>query len=87
MRTSGAAAKVTNFDRLRKKVRPGTFGKTKVGWLTGVPKKSLSKNEIRKTTKICSDPISADPTRPSPNRPSRRGADRNPPAHRRPRSR
>ena len=29
--TSGAAATVINFDGLRKKVRPGTFGKTKVG--------------------------------------------------------
>ena len=29
--TNGAAAKVINFDRLGKKVRPGTFGKTKVG--------------------------------------------------------
>ena len=32
-----------DFDRLYKKVRPGTFGKTKVG-LTGVPKKSLCQN-------------------------------------------
>ena len=29
--TNGAAAKVMNFDRLGKKVRPGTFGKIKVG--------------------------------------------------------
>ena len=29
--TIGAAAKVTNFDRLGKKVRPGTVGKIKVG--------------------------------------------------------
>ena len=28
---NGAAAKVTNFDRLVKKVRPGTSGKIKVG--------------------------------------------------------
>ena len=27
----GAAANVMNFDRLRKKVRTGTFGKIKVG--------------------------------------------------------
>ena len=27
----GSAAKATNFDRLGKKVRPGTFGETKVG--------------------------------------------------------
>ena len=31
VRTNEAAAKVTNFDRLGKKVRPGTFGKMKVG--------------------------------------------------------
>ena len=29
--TNGAAAKVIDFDRLGKKVRPGTFGKIKVG--------------------------------------------------------
>ena len=29
--TRGAAAKVTSIDRLGKKVRPGTFGKIKVG--------------------------------------------------------
>ena len=29
--TNGAAAKVMNFDRLGKKVRPGTFGNIKVG--------------------------------------------------------
>ena len=29
--TNGAAAKVMNFDRLGKKVRPGTCGKIKVG--------------------------------------------------------
>ena len=29
--TNGAAAKVMNFDRLGEKVRPGTFGKIKVG--------------------------------------------------------
>ena len=29
--TNGAAAKVMNFDRLGKKVRPGTFGNMKVG--------------------------------------------------------
>ena len=28
--TNGAAAKIVNFDRLRKNVHPGTFGKTKV---------------------------------------------------------
>ena len=29
--TNGAAAKVMNSDRLGKRVRPGTFGKIKVG--------------------------------------------------------
>ena len=29
--TNGAAAKVTDFDRLGKKVRPGTFGKINAG--------------------------------------------------------
>ena len=29
--TNGAAAKIINFDRLGKKARPGSFGKTKVG--------------------------------------------------------
>ena len=29
--TNGAAAKVVNFDRLGKKVCPGTFGRIKVG--------------------------------------------------------
>ena len=29
--TNGAGAKVMSFDRLGKKVRPGTFGKIKVG--------------------------------------------------------
>ena len=28
--TNGAAAKVMNFDRLEKKVRPGTFGKSNI---------------------------------------------------------
>ena len=31
VRANGAAAKVINFDRLGKKVRPGAFGKIKVG--------------------------------------------------------
>ena len=38
--TNGAAAKVTTFDGLGKKVRPGTFGKM-ISRLTGVPQKSL----------------------------------------------
>ena len=29
--TNGAVAKVMNFDRLGKELRPGTFGKIKVG--------------------------------------------------------
>ena len=29
--TNGAVAKVLNFDRLGKKVRPGTFGQIEVG--------------------------------------------------------
>ena len=29
--TNGAATKVINFDRVGKKVRPGTFGKIKAG--------------------------------------------------------
>ena len=29
--TNGAAAKVTNFDRLGEMLRPGTFGKTLIG--------------------------------------------------------
>ena len=36
--THGAVAKVMNSDRLGKKVRPGTFGKTR-SRLTGVPQK------------------------------------------------
>ena len=31
LNTNGAAAKIMNFDRLGKNVRPGTFGKIKVG--------------------------------------------------------
>ena len=58
--TNGAAAKVMNFDRLRKKVRPGTFGKIKVGQREHPKSPSVEKHEIR------SDPISADPIRPLP---------------------
>ena len=57
--TNGATAKVINFDRLGKKVRPGTFGEDK-SRLTGVPKRSV----YQKKHDICSDPISADPIRP-----------------------
>ena len=38
---NGAAAKVVKFDRLGKKVRPGTFGRIGVERLPGVPKRSL----------------------------------------------
>ena len=53
--TNGVAAKVTSFDRLGEKVRPGTFGEDKLR-LTGVPQKC-----IRQKHEISSDPISADP--------------------------
>ena len=62
--TSGAAAEVNSFDRLRKKVRPDTFGKT--NWhcrLPGAPKKSLCQKH-----EICSGPISADPICPFPSK-------------------
>ena len=61
--TNGAAAEVMVFDRLGKKVRPGTFGEYK-SRLTGGPKKSLCQKH-----EICSDPISADPICPSPSAP------------------
>ena len=42
--TNGAAAEVMDFDRLGKKVRPGTFGRINKG-LIGVPQKvPLPKN-------------------------------------------
>ena len=49
--TNGAAAKVKTFDRLGKKVRPGTFGKTKVG------KREYPTSPSVKTHNICSDAI------------------------------
>ena len=55
-----AAAKVMNFDRSGKKVRPGTLGKIKVGSRECPKSPSVKKHEIR------SDPISADPVRPFP---------------------
>ena len=58
--TNGAAAKVMKFDRLGKKVRPGTFGKTKVG------QREYPKSPSVKKHTICSDPISADPIGPFP---------------------
>ena len=58
---NGAAAKVMNFDRLRKKVHPGTFGKIQVGQRECPKGPSVIKYEI------CSDPISADPICPFPN--------------------
>ena len=53
--TNGAAANVINYDRLGKKVRPGTFEKIQVG-LREYPEKSLCQQKHD----ICSDPISAD---------------------------
>ena len=41
--TNGAAAKLINLGRLGKKVRPGFFGKIKVGW-RGYPKSPCHKN-------------------------------------------
>ena len=41
--TNGAAAKVIMFDRLGKKVRPGTFEHTKVGYNGSTQKVPLSK--------------------------------------------
>ena len=58
--SNGAAAKVMIFDRLGKKVRPGTFGRIKVGSRV-YPNGPCQKHEI------CSDPISADPIGPFPN--------------------
>ena len=60
--TSGAAAKVMNFDRLGKKVRPGTAGEIKVGSREYPKSPSVKKHELR------SDPISADPICPFPSR-------------------
>ena len=40
----GGAAKVINFDRLGKMVRPGTFGKIQVGSRECTQKVPLSKN-------------------------------------------
>ena len=59
--TNGAAAKVMIFDRLGKKVHPGTFGKIKVGY------REYPKGPSVKTHEICSDPISADSISPFPN--------------------
>ena len=60
--TSGPAAKVINFVRLRKKVRPWHFWEDN-SRLTGLPKKSLCQKPG-----VCSDPISADPICPSPSK-------------------
>ena len=53
--TNGAAAKVVDFDRLGKKVRPGTFGKIQVGQREYPKSPSVERHEV------CSDPNSADP--------------------------
>ena len=58
---NGATEKVTNFDRLRKKVRPGASGEIKVGEVD-CPKSPSDK----KNNEICSDPVSVDPICPSP---------------------
>ena len=55
--TNGAAAKVMNFDRLGKKVRPGTFGKDKRS-LTGVSQKvPLPKNMKSQVTPLVLTPF------------------------------
>ena len=62
--TTGVAAEVTNiFVRSGKKVRPGTFGKIKVGQREYPKGPSVTKHEHQN----CSDPISADPICPFPN--------------------
>ena len=68
--TNGAAAKAINFDRLGKKLTPGTFGKIKVG-----SREYPKGPSVKKTCKKCSDLISADPIRPSPST-ARRGTRR-----------
>ena len=65
LRTNGvnnnvAAAEVMDFDRLGKRVRPGTFGKIQVGKREYPKDPSVNKHEI------CSDRNSADPICPFP---------------------
>ena len=68
--TNGAAAKEVNLDSLRKKVRPGTFGKIKVGEREG----RTQKVPVEKQDLFCSDPISADCPFPKPVRGSSAGS-------------
>ena len=75
---TGAAAKVWTFDRLGENVRPGTFGKIKVG------QREYPKGPSVKQHEVCSDPISADPIRPVSDCRSGRGR-RGPGRSRRPR--
>ena len=58
--TNGATAKGMHFDRMGKKVRPGTFGEIKVGQREYPKSPSVKKHEIR------SDTTSADPICPFP---------------------
>ena len=58
--TDGPAAKVIIFEGLGEKVRPGTFGKIKVGQREYPKSPSVRKHETS------SDPISADPICPFP---------------------
>ena len=58
--TMGPLQKLTNFDGLGKKVRPGTFGQMKVGERENPKSPAVKKHEI------CSDPISADLICPFP---------------------
>ena len=59
--TNGAAAKVMNFVRLGKQIRPVTFWEDK-SRLTGVPKKSLR----RKNMKFAAAPLVLNPIVPLP---------------------
>ena len=77
--TARAAAKVMNFDRLRKKGTPWQFWEDK-SRLTGYPKGPSAE----KKHKICSDPISADPICPFPNAAAPPAARPRPPSPRRP---
>ena len=69
---NGAAAKVANFDRLGKKVRPGTLGNIKVY------QREYPKSASVKKLEVCSDPISADPVCPFPSAPQSRALFRSP---------
>ena len=60
--TNGAAAKVKMFDRLGEKVRPGTFGKIKVG--SREYPESPSKNIRFAATPLVLTPFCPSPTGP-----------------------